>query len=75
LGTRKLTGEGTESYLLTPAALNTRRHTIGPQAIPQDLKPRVEVKSKNHSFFTQSLLGGDAPGYAHLQGGPKAKTK
>ena len=40
--------------------------------MPLDMSPRVEVRNKNASGFTGSLLTGDAFGYAHVKGGPQA---
>ena len=43
----------------------------GPIAMPTDMTPKDLRKYKNESPFTNSLLAGDVPGYAHMHGGSK----
>ena len=63
---------GDQRNTVVPSAFSTERHSVGPIALPQDFTPQAERKHKNQSLFTNSLLAGDAPGYGHIQGGPKA---
>lgn len=53
-----------------PTPFNRRKTTDG-IAVPSDFKPKDIIKRKNDSLFTNSLLAGDAPGYAFLEGGPR----
>ena len=63
----KQTGkQAVSSFVTTPS----RRSSLGPIHLPQDMVPIEEIKHKNSSGFTVSLLAGDAPGYAHMKGGP-----
>lgn len=60
--------QAASSFMSTPS----RRSSLGPIHVPQDMVPIEEIKHKNSSGFTVSLLAGDAPGYAHMRGGPLA---
>lgn len=56
------------------SAISRRRMTgemTGAIGVPTDFKPKDIIKRKNDSLFTNSLLAGDAPGYAFIEGGPR----
>lgn len=59
-----------EGDISIPSTLTIHRPSIGPIEVPLDLMPKDIKKHKNASIFTNSLLAGDAVGYAHLDGGP-----
>ena len=61
-----------QSMATTTSFLSTPRRSLGPINVPQDMTPLEEIKHKNSSNFTVSLLAGDAVGYAHVRGGPLA---
>ena len=42
---------------------------MGPIAVPKDFTIKKKSMHKNESQFTNSLLAGDAKGYAHIPGG------
>ena len=45
---------------------------MGPIAVPKDFTIKKKSMHKNESQFTNSLLAGDAKGYAHMPGAGSA---
>ena len=57
-----------------PATMGGYRHSLGPIDVPIDMTPKARDTYKNASMFTSALMSGEAYGYAHMTGGPKAST-